>query len=680
MNNKRPDERGFVFVTVLILMTTLIVLSTAYFFTTNIEIKSVKVSSNIATGFYSAEAGLNIRAEEIRQEFIDYRRPGGTSPDPEGACEPDNMGDGDFACDELIINDRQVITYVTEDPSNNLENDEDRMINIPPGELFEGLNAIEYKYTAFSEARPENGEHPEAILEMVFRSRLVPLFQFAAFYNKDLEVLPGADMTLNGRVHANGDAYFDSGRTLTIDGHITLSTVHNEGGKLIRNRKDRNEWHEDSVLVNDGASDPPPPIPGEGHIDQIILDDWNGRIETGLDTLTVPELRDFQPEGFYWERSDLVVALDYRDPENPEIIVPDRESIIEGSYVPESDMTYTLNRGECIDPAVFPCDPEAGPIPAGDPTPRDYMALVVYDWLPGLELEDHDELDDPEEYYKFPVEASNGFRDNREGQDMILMEVDIEFLLARMHESSVDDGIHSLFSQGPNASADIDDTTDGGLVLYFTVLGDTPGDYGVRIRNGARLAAHEVMQPDAPDIQGLTIVSDLPVYVQGNFNLNDPDDIAQDHDPLPGEGGDPDYWRPAAIMADTINVLSTSWDSGAESQTNLSNRVAGETRINAAFLAGTDITDGSDYNGGLENYPRLHENWSGVTLYYQGSFVSLYEPEYASGSWSYGSPIYTAPVRNWIYDIRFNNAAYLPPLTPRFVYLKQERFIRLFDR
>jgi len=43
-------------------------------------------------------------------------------------------------------------------------------------------------------------------------------------------------------------------------------------------------------------------------------------------------------------------------------------------------------------------------------------------------------------------------------------------------------------------------------------------------------------------------------------------------------------------------------------------------------------------------------------------------------------PVYTAPNRDWDYDARFNQAQSLPPLSPRFVYLVQERFIRDFER
>ena len=210
---------------------------------------------------------------------------------------------------------------------------------------------------------------------------------------------------------------------------------------------------------------------------------------------------------------------------------------------------------------------------------------------------------------------------------------------------------------------------NGGLLWYLTVLGpdadDASSGYGVRVRNGAELSA---TSGGAPEIHGLTVVSDQAAFIQGDYNLN-----AQ--------------WRPAAFIADTVNILSNAWDNDADSALGLEARVPTPTTVNAAFLAGTDTTgstDGEDgqggaYSGGLENYPRFHERWSGKVFTYRGSFVSLGEPRRANGPWRIGN-VYTPPGRDWNYDVRFNQAQNLPPLSPRFVYLVQERFIRDFER
>ncbi|MFM7439853.1 MAG: hypothetical protein ACKO2V_14850, partial [Snowella sp.] len=65
-------------------------------------------------------------------------------------------------------------------------------------------------------------------------------------------------------------------------------------------------------------------------------------------------------------------------------------------------------------------------------------------------------------------------------------------------------------------------------------------------------------------------------------------------------------------------------------------------------------------------------------LTYRGSFVSTSTPVHVRGTWS--SQLYGAPNRNWDYDTQFNAAENLPPLAPRFVYLKQESFTRNYNQ
>jgi hypothetical protein len=57
-----------------------------------------------------------------------------------------------------------------------------------------------------------------AYVEQTLQINMVPLFQFAIFYNQDLEVSPGADMVISGPVHANGNliARCQTGFTNTV--------------------------------------------------------------------------------------------------------------------------------------------------------------------------------------------------------------------------------------------------------------------------------------------------------------------------------------------------------------------------------------------------------------------------------------------------------------------------------
>ena len=221
----------------------------------------------------------------------------------------------------------------------------------------------------------------------------------------------------------------------------------------------------------------------------------------------------------------------------------------------------------------------------------------------------------------------------------------------------------------------LSDSTDGGLVMHFTVRGPNSviaaNEYGVRLANGDNLSG----PVGAPSILGLTVVSDQAIYVTGHYNRTNK--------------------KPAAVMADSLNILSNNWYVAATrsftdnlSTQTLANRIPVDTTQNMAVLSGSDTTgnieggggQGGSYSGGLENFPRFHEDWNGSrTLNYRGSFVSLNRPRRVNGLWGQAN-VYSAPARNWDYDTSFDNAANLPPLSPRFVYLKQELFVRDFEQ
>jgi hypothetical protein len=100
---------------------------------------------------------------------------------------------------------------------------------------YKGLNAQEYKYTVnATAAKPNenvNGDQSgqsgdnKTVLQMDFKSRTIPLFQFGAFYDGDLELNPTPNMNFNGRLHSNQNVYLTGGdnNILTINGIITAA-------------------------------------------------------------------------------------------------------------------------------------------------------------------------------------------------------------------------------------------------------------------------------------------------------------------------------------------------------------------------------------------------------------------------------------------------------------------------
>jgi hypothetical protein len=158
---------------------------------------------------------------------------------------------------------------------------------------------------------------------------------------------------------------------------------------------------------------------------------------------------------------------------------------------------------------------------------------------------------------------------------------------------------------------------------------------GIRLVNGFEIRR----------ASGLTIVSNDPVYIKGNFNT-----VAK---------------KPVAVISDSVNVLSNSWND-ANSAGALSTRIASPTTVNGAFIAGIKPTPtgGGAYSGGLENYPRFQEDWSGKQLTISGSFVSLWNSQVATGNWPGTGGVYRPPIRVWSWDASFGSGTSLPPFSP----------------
>jgi hypothetical protein len=201
-------------------------------------------------------------------------------------------------------------------------------------------------------------------------------------------------------------------------------------------------------------------------------------------------------------------------------------------------------------------------------------------------------------------------------------------------------------------------------ILYVSDQGATTGNRKcIRLTNGATLPRN-----------GLTFVTDNPLYIHGNWNtgLNPPSNAST---PDPTRPMDSSYiWRPSAILADSITLLSSAWQDN-DSAKGLSNRIASNTTVNAALVAG-DVPSGSkgnNYSGGGENFVRLLENWTGKSFTYYGSMLQLYPSALATGVW--GRPnVYSPGQLNWYFDSQFTVTA--PPGTAVMVSYVQQRWFQ----
>jgi hypothetical protein len=711
---------GYTLVITIAVLLVLSVLLITYAITSKVDSVSSTASAKSNTGFYNAEAGLNRRAEAIRAAFVGYKRPMGTPPNVGGqttwkACiQPGaNIGTGDFKCDtDSKIGVQPVTTYV-EDLTLNVP----ASIVIPSGELFGGFSAQEYRYNVISVAQDKQ-QQPTAILGMEFKSRLIPLFQFAIFYNQALDFSIPPNMTVNGPIHSNSELYLDaaSGSTLSVQGKVTTAGSFYRGARIAYGSTCRGTV---KVLANTLAC-------GSSGLRQYTQPDLNALnntdIRVGVKPLIVPPLSQFDaepgPDNEYWNKADLRLVLKLDSSENPtgieiqavdampdaiatnrllgDVCAPTLTTISAPAtlatdtqlLVTPHAISATAQNGLALqlepngttnylnNPAV---DNDANVVkPPVPPTPTSPTSLDLWKQVG---LNPFGQPPSPNSVVrKAAVWTSNTFWNYREknspssptpsdAKQIRMLNVDMQALMTCANQLM--------------GSKNLDDATEGGLVWFLTVkgpnskndvtLGNPSNTYGIRIYNGAELKSANVSDPT---IKGLTIVSDQAIYVSGDYNAVNK--------------------KPAAIMADTINVLSNAWrlddansrtynagdqSTGLPVDMTTSERRASTTTINAAFLSGIDLT-----GGGVNNYPRFQENWHTIPMNYRGSMVSLglprrvNSPFCGSGSINASCNIYNPPFRNWDYDTAFNNAANLPPITPRVVYLKQDIFSRSFDQ
>jgi hypothetical protein len=166
---------------------------------------------------------------------------------------------------------------------------------------------------------------------------------------------------------------------------------------------------------------------------------------------------------------------------------------------------------------------------------------------------------------------------------------------------------------------------------------------------------------------GLTVATENPAYIQGNYNANS------------ANGGFNDPNVAASLAADALTLLSSSWNDANSfaSPYNTGGRTGTTTWYRLGVIAGkgqyfpipgwnTPALNGSqDFgtDGGVHNFLRYIENWNGV-LNYEGSLVSMYYNRQAIGLFKCCNTVYNPPTRGYIFDTNFLNPLLLPPRTP----------------
>ena len=239
--------------------------------------------------------------------------------------------------------------------------------------------------------------------------------------------------------------------------------------------------------------------------------------------------------------------------------------------------------------------------------------------------------------------------DQREGKTADVANIDV---------SALTPALNAISSSGFNGVIYVVDNTP----VTTSGSSPSPNPKSIRLKNGGVL----------PD-NGLTIASQNPVYVQGDYNTGTSATVPYTNVPANSTGNPsntdsptvPGYTRKAsAVLGDAVMFLSNSWDD-SNSSLAVASRSASNTTYNTAIMAGFmpsgyTPTSGAayGYSGGGNNFPRFLENWSGKACTYHGSMVELFQSATFTGKWDTGN-IYVPPARRWNFDTNFSTKA--PP-------------------
>jgi len=486
-----------------------------------------------------------------------------------------------------------------------------------------GIQTIETGYEIRAEATV--GGVPSQAFRVI-NSLSTPLFQFAVFYDGDLEMTPGPSMAISGRVHTNQDMYLGSGATLRLNTNYVHAV-----GSMFRNRKDNPTLSQGSVLIREWVQNPwsltePASYYSMWSRSQLAglgigsIGGFDSNFTTGFDA---------DLNGYYTDSGDLLPfgpgAVAYWDEPN--------------GYTGGSGTTVQTGEhdlGEAVVPQIGSIqmfDEESGGDYAWDAGSSTYQPVS-----PGTGTHAKGYYHDNADLQILVNQNGTSFKAYDSAGNDITTLVSSAISLTTIYDARQANG-----GSGVTKLVDINVGLLEGTgyypangLIYAAHYGSGTGNRakGVRLKNGALLPSK------------LTVASEDPVYIQGNYNT--------------GNAGVTQ--KGAAVICDAINLLSNTWTNGKTHTSGLPG--ASATTYNVAMIAGNQTSSLGNYNGGLENLPRFHENWTGVNCTIKGAMVNTWNSAHATSPWVYGGNRYQAPNRIWSYNTAYNSVLNLPPFTP----------------
>ena len=363
-NKVTKDQDGYAMLITSILAILMFSMLSVYLFSANLYKSVANAVVDSGSTFYAAESGMNKRANLVKTTFDGFSQPAGVSPNgadvalqmqncinnnrnAAGAIVADNtttVGTLDFRCQEAEFDYKESAwkgggdNSFTERYDNNpnvkyraysfvrkiTPDGEPAITRIPAGEEYAGLNMQEYKYRVYTTSIKKSGGYQpvsaQTLLQMDFNSRLVPLFQFAAFYEQDLEITSYSHMSLNGPIHSNSNVYFAPGGNLSA-GSTTAARKKDAsgawiGGKIYKslNRIPNYSYQDPGRSVTLGNNTPISVVgawsTANTQVDSGEISSSSGLLNPDSTRLEIPPVGLLSTTGTYYDKADLRVSFD----------------------------------------------------------------------------------------------------------------------------------------------------------------------------------------------------------------------------------------------------------------------------------------------------------------------------------------------------------------------------------
>jgi hypothetical protein len=498
----------------------------------------------------------------------------------------------------------------------------------------------------------------------------VPVFQYAVFYNLNLEVDPGAVFPITGPVFCNAGIW--SGTA-----NVTYSSTVEAVGQISTNEYDPfvlNNSKVDAGTPQSSFQYPGQPVSG---VVPITMQNGEPAIANAESLINLPPANVRAPQETAYELTNMAYTFNAASlivsnwywgsngvaPWSNNFTVYLQDSVLAPSAVQSNGIAmhwieltndfYIISNRTASYQGLWPN--------SENPTPTNYVPNFQFTnnmssirWT--NTVAGGGPLGTNSVWYAgFSFLTNATFYDQRESATVRAVQLDVGRLGAWIAASSA--------NGGSNWSQELCEDSAHGINSVF-VYNAVPfiGQQqlpAVRLVKGWQLPnCTNIINDNNVVTSGLTLVTPQPMYVLGSYNV----EVAGSQ-PLLGSHNTANTY-PAAIMADAITILSSNWDDANSSDT-IGSRASANTTINAACLSGIVPSSEENYSGGLENYFRLLENWGsgGVILTYNGSMVAMFPSIYATNFWPGTGIVYDAPDRNWAYDTNFLMLSDLPPLT-----------------